>query len=139
MKLSGHADSRKMVGRIRGVKTAFRAAHERGMRIESNLLLERMRDRTPVDMRPNAPHPGALRNSGRVEVTHKSADVIEAQFTFGDDGIVNYAVYVHENLEAHHTVGQAKYVESVLNEDGPDFLAKLAPHVHFDSLSVQEE
>jgi len=28
----------------------------------------------------------------------------------------NYAVYVHENLEAHHPVGQAKYLEQPARE-----------------------
>lgn len=29
---------------------------------------------------------------------------------------VGYAVYVHENMEAHHIVGQAKYLEQPFNE-----------------------
>ena len=34
-----------------------------------------------------------------------------------------YAIYVHEDLGAFHPVGDAKFMESVLNESRP-FLAK---------------
>lgn len=30
-----------------------------------------------------------------------------------------YAIYVHENLEAHHPVGQAKYLEQPLRQMSP--------------------
>jgi len=33
----------------------------------------------------------------------------------------NYAVYVHENMEARHTVGQAKYLEKPAREMKPEF------------------
>jgi hypothetical protein len=37
----------------------------------------------------------------------------------------DYAAAVHENLEAHHTQGQAKFLEAALQADAP----KLAPFV----------
>jgi len=49
---------------------------------------------------------GALRASGRVEETEDGAEVI-----YGND-MVNYALYVHEDLQARHPRGgQAKYLE----------------------------
>ena len=42
----------------------------------------------------------------------------------GQDAIVgftaNYAIYVHENLQAHHPVGQAKFLEDPLRELTPE-------------------
>lgn len=37
-----------------------------------------------------------------------------------------YAIYVHEDLEAHHVVGQAKFLESTLMESAPYMLARVA-------------
>lgn len=36
-----------------------------------------------------------------------------------------YAVYVHENLEARHPVGQAKFIESTLYESAPYMLRRI--------------
>ena len=40
-----------------------------------------------------------------------------------------YALAVHENLEAHHTVGQAKYLEQPFDEHTQNFGAKIAARV----------
>jgi hypothetical protein len=37
-----------------------------------------------------------------------------------------YAVYVHENLEAYHKVGQAKFLESTILESRPYMAARVA-------------
>jgi hypothetical protein len=52
----------------------------------------------PVDL-------GTLRGSGFIKVKGDT-------FIIGFGGpAASYAVYVHENLQAHHPVGQAKYLE----------------------------
>lgn len=67
----------------------------------------------PVDL-------GVLRASGHVVIPDGSALEIEIGFGgpagTGNQGETNeegvgYAVYVHEDLSAHHDVGQAKYLE----------------------------
>lgn len=40
-----------------------------------------------------------------------------------------YAIYVHEDLEAFHKVGQAKYIESVLMESRPFMAARVAKRI----------
>ena len=74
---------------------------------------------TPVDT-------GNLRASGHVSLP--TVHVSEATVTLGFGGpagsgnhggqsnaeSVGYAVYVHENMEAHHPVGQAKFLEGAL-------------------------
>jgi hypothetical protein len=44
---------------------------------------------------------------------------------FGTD----YAVYVHENLQAHHPVGQAKFLESAMTEAAPTLAERVAARV----------
>lgn len=75
---------------------------------------------------------GALRASGHVSLPefHSSG---QFSVTLGYGGVaggmvggdVGYAVYVHENLEAHHTVGQAKYLEQPLREMEPRLAERL--------------
>lgn len=74
--------------------------------------------RTPVDK-------GALRASIRVEGplrTGPNDSIIYALIVAGGPS-APYALYVHEDLEAIHPVGQAKFIESVLLESRP-FMAK---------------
>jgi hypothetical protein len=37
-----------------------------------------------------------------------------------------YAVYVHEDLEAHHTVGEAKFLENAINRARSGFAKRVA-------------
>lgn len=59
--------------------------------------------------------PGSLRASGQVHPPERHGGDISITLSFGNE-IVDYAVYVHEDLEAHHATGQAKYLEQPLNE-----------------------
>lgn len=54
---------------------------------------------------------GALRGSGFVEQPKGSVVILG----FGGPA-APYAVYVHENMQAHHNVGSAKYLEIPLNK-----------------------
>lgn len=78
--------------------------------------------RTPIDT-------GALRSTERVTdpiVTERTITVgLEAG---GPDA--PYAIYVHENLEAHHPVGQAKFLESVINESVPYLLGRIGERMN---------
>lgn len=81
---------------------------QEALRIEAEVEMAEMKARTPV-------RTGVLRASGRVEALRGSLGV---RWAFGGPSIP-YAIYVHENLEAFHRVGQAKYLESVLAESAP--------------------
>lgn len=69
-----------------------------------NDLQQRAQDLTPVDT-------GALRSSAFTGAESGSNPSVIVGFT------EEYAVYVHENLEAHHPVGQAKFLEQPLREN----------------------
>lgn len=57
---------------------------------------------------------GALRGSGRVEVLQDDPFVIEIMF---GGPLAPYAPRVHEDLNAHHRVGQAKFLARAVTED----------------------
>ncbi len=74
--------------------------------------------RTPRDT-------GALRGShetGRPE--HKGRD-ISVTIRVGGPA-AGYAVHVHENLEADHPVGRAKFLESTINESAPHMPSRVS-------------
>lgn len=85
---------------------------------ETQIELVEAQRRTPVLT-------GALRASGHVEGPLQSGNSVQAWVKFGGPS-VPYALYVHENLEAFHRVGQAKFLESVIREAAPYFASRVA-------------
>ncbi len=69
-----------------------------------NDLQQKAQDLTPVDT-------GALRASAFTEAESGSNPSVIVGYT------EEYAIFVHENLEAHHDVGQAKFLEQPLQEN----------------------
>jgi hypothetical protein len=62
---------------------------------------------TPVDT-------GALRSSGQVDIPSIG---MRSVVTMGFH--TDYAIFVHEDLSAHHPVGQAKFLETAVNSRRP--------------------
>lgn len=58
----------------------------------------------------------ALQNTGRVEEVENEGDEITVSIAYGDAD-VDYALVVHEDLEAKHPHGKAKYVEDPVREE----------------------
>ncbi len=58
---------------------------------------------------------GALRASGHVEGPTLTARGPEVEMGYGGSS-APYAVFVHEKLDAHHDVGQAKFLEQPVLE-----------------------
>lgn len=86
---------------------------------------------TPVDE-------GVLRGSGHALLPERRGDIIEVVFGFGgpagsgnvagesNDEDCGYATHVHENLLAHHEVGNAKYLERPIERRKPDAPDRIA-------------
>ena len=91
-------------------KAVFRAAAE-----EAKIETREMRARTPVDT-------GALVETVRDEIDE---DAMAIKWMAGGDG-VDYAVEVHENLEAFHPRGQARFIASVMEEAAAYLGARIA-------------
>lgn len=82
---------------------------------EDPIMRESKRE-TPVDT-------GTLRSSGHVEQpeVRRRAGTVEVMMGYGGPAgngeHVGYAVYVHENLTAHHPVGKARYLVDPFNRN----------------------
>ena len=74
-----------------------------------NDLQQKSVDITPKDT-------GALRGSAFTETESGSNPSVVVGF---DE---EYAIFVHENLEAHHPIGQAKFLEQPLKENADKYV-----------------
>lgn len=92
----------------------FRVAMERAGEEFGEIELAEMKDLTPVRY-------GDLVASGHIEVFWRNMTLV-IRFIFD----MPYAVYVHEDLEAFHAIGQAKFVEQPLNESKPFVMPRIA-------------
>lgn len=76
--------------------------------------------------------PGTLRASGTVHEPERKGKNVSVTLSFGAGPSHDYAVPQHEHIEFYHTTGQAKYLESVLNESRASMAGRIAARVHFD-------
>lgn len=84
-----------------GVKVAARA-----LRNEAQEAFANSQDEVPVDT-------GALKASGRIRPetgVFERGNEVYVELTYGGSA-TEYSIYVHENLEASHPHGKAKYLE----------------------------
>lgn len=94
---------------------------------EAELIMAEAKRRTPVDT-------GALRGSGHVVPPAREGLSTVVHLAYGGAGAINrhgvpvdaYAVHVHEDLEAHHPVGEAKFLERPLTEAAPYLAERVA-------------
>lgn len=68
---------------------------------------------------------GALRDSGTVIKWDGNRNDIKVNLTF----TAEYAIYVHENLQAKHPNGQAKFLESAAIEAIPGLPERVAKRI----------
>jgi len=100
--LGGTATAKKNLAKLG--PTQITSIIRPAMTMGGEIILTLAKQYTPVDT-------GRLRSSGRVdEVAIGMKLVIVLGFH------TDYAVYVHENLDANHPVGQAKFLERAMNE-----------------------
>lgn len=114
---------------LESVISAINAIGEKAVRhtgdalyVEGELIMTEAKLRTPVDT-------GALRNSGVVSQPSISAGGFggDVEVTLGFGGpAAPYAIHVHEDMEASHKVGGAKYLESAVLEAIPGLAARIS-------------
>lgn len=88
------------------------------LRAEAEIEMTEAKQRTPVKT-------GTLRASGHVTGPTQNGNDIDVTLTFGGPA-AEYAVFVHENVEAYHRVGQAKFLESTVLESAPHLADRIA-------------
>jgi hypothetical protein len=109
----------RMRGNLKDFRDKFPERMAEAQLEEARIELKEAKRRTPVDT-------GDLRRSGAIAQTIKKtrAGTMVSTDIFFD---MPYAIFVHEDLEANHpNGGQAKFLESVLNESAPHMAERLA-------------
>lgn len=91
------------------------------LRQETEVEATEVKKRTPVDT-------GALRASVHVEGPFREGRRVWTEIVAGGPA-APYAIYVHEDPDALHKVGQWKYIESVIQESTPFMSARLARRI----------
>lgn len=125
----------EMVGTLKKIAEKFPDRVAAALYLEGQIEMTEAKRRTPVDVTPHAPHPGQLRASGTVHEPERHGKNISVTLSFGG-AAKDYAVYVHENPDAIHPVGQWKYLESVLNESRSSMAARLAKRIDLNKMKV---
>lgn len=115
-----------MQDKIRKIAVGFPMLVKQALYAEAQIELTEAKRRTPFLT-------GALRGSGIVEPPVQSGNTLSVTIAFGGPA-ADYAVYVHENLEAHHPVGQAKFLESTLLESAPYLMDRIGKRLDVGSL-----
>jgi len=114
----------EMVARIHAVAKDVERAVDRAVYKFGNTEMREMKRLVPVDT-------GTLKNSGYVEKPKRMGSRVMLELGFGGAAEA-YAMYVHEDLDAYHENGQAKYVEMPLSESAPYFAIRVGLDVKKD-------
>jgi hypothetical protein len=122
---------KEMLTKLRDLKKNFPDKVANELYLTGQILMTESKRRVPVDT-------GTLRASGQVSKPERHGRKVSVTLSYGG-AASDYAVPVHENLEAQHPHGQAKYLESVLDEYAADAGADLAVRMHFDKKGGGEE
>ena len=91
------------------------------LRAEAEIEMTEAKRRTPVLT-------GALRGSGHVTGPTWRGRTVTVEMKFGGPA-AGYAVAVHEMVDVFHKNGEAKFLESTLNESAPHLAARVARRI----------
>src|SRR4051812_21360993 len=111
----------KLREKLASIRTKLPAETARALYEEAQIEMTEAKRRTPWDT-------GALKASGIVRKPEVNGREIMVRLEFGGPA-VEYAVHVHENLEALHPHGQAKFLESTLLESAPYMAERIGKRI----------
>ena len=118
----------EMTGKLRRFQAKFPEVVAKALYEETEIETTEAKRRTPVDT-------GNLRASVHTEGPEIEGESIYTAIVAGGVS-APYALFVHENLEAFHKVGQAKFIESVIMESRPYMLGRIARRIHLARISI---
>ena len=118
--------AKEMVARMERLAKAMPNELARALYEEALIEQKESMRRTPVDT-------GALRASHVTTKPVINGRDIRVSIEIGGPA-APYGVIVHEDLEADHPVGQAKFLESTINESRPYFAARIAKRIELNKL-----
>ena len=103
---------------LRKLGTRAIPAAKAAVREECERVMTASKQEVPVDL-------GNLKNSGHVTTPAVRFSGVECAIQYGGPA-APYAVIVHENLKARHTVGKARYLVDPFNRAIPGMDARMA-------------
>lgn len=112
--------------RLSQIASRFPTKVEAALLAEAEIEMTESKRRVPVDT-------GTLRSSGHVTGPEYRGRTIAVALVYGG-AAEEYAMIVHEDEEAYHKVGQAKYLESVLNESAPHMGRRIAARINLETI-----
>jgi hypothetical protein len=95
---------------------------------EALLIQKVSMKRTPVDVRKGSSGGGTLRDSHETSAPYWKGKFLNVDISVGGPA-ATYAIVQHEDMTFKHKVGQAKFLESAINEAEPQLLARLAKRI----------
>lgn len=114
--------------KVQRVQKAMGDEAARGLFQETQVEATEVKKRTPVDK-------GTLRGTVHVVGPVREGRKIYTLIACGGPS-APYAVFVHEDLEAFHKVGQAKFLESVIMESRPFMASRVAKRMELNRALV---
>lgn len=114
----------EMRERLKALASSVPEQIARAVYQETQVEATESKKRCPVDK-------GTLRGTIHVEGPFRDGSRVWALIVAGGPA-APYAIYVHEDLEALHTVGQAKFIESVILESRPYLAARIARRIELN-------
>lgn len=130
-KISQMRGGPEMIAKLKQIAAKYPDRVASAIYKEALIEMTESKKRCPVSPLP-APKgvvPGTLRASGTVHPPERNGKNISVTMSYGGAARA-YAEVQHERLDFFHTTGQAKYLESVLNESRPYMAARIAARVH---------
>lgn len=127
----------EMIAKLRMFKQKFPQLVADAMKAEMEIEVEECKKRCPVytgRLGPGYPIPGVLRDSIHLEGPFIDGANINSEIVAGGEAGA-YAIPQHENLEYFHTIGQAKYIESVIMESRSYIAERIAKRIDISTLS----
>lgn len=107
----------KIAPKVKRLKAEYGRAYSRAIRRAGLLVQREAQKKTPVDT-------GLLRKSARTLANGSGFDTtVSVSFSTA------YAIYVHEDLEAYHEVGQAKFLERAALENREEIIRMVKSEV----------
>lgn len=107
--------------RVQRLQSQMPFEMETALVIEMEIELKEVKARTPEDT-------GALKDTIVLAGPFRSGRTVWMLILAGGTA-APYALIVHEDLDAYHATGQAKYVESVILESAPHMAARIAARI----------
>jgi hypothetical protein len=118
----------KVIGNIKKLEKGVPLQVAAALYQEALLIQKVSMKRTPVDVRKGGSGGGTLRNSHETSAPYWKGKFLNVDISVGGPA-ATYAVVQHEDMTFKHKVGQAKFLESAINEAEPQLMARLAKRI----------